>query len=440
MRLLALDIGSSSVKAAILQSDAAPRGIARFPFPTIYTDDGIAPRAEVKLAVIERAIHLAITALGKSAARVDLIAATTMSPSWLALDARGRPLTSVVTHQDRRSVVEAAAIESRVGKAAHLTLAGNRPFPGGISSTTLAWHRDHQRSAIDWASLVGHLGTWLAHALTGARVIDLSNAGFTGLMDIRTGEWSERLIDAAGIDREQLPKIVASDEVVGVVTPAAARRFGLRAGTPLLAGCIDGSAAMLAAGGAKGVKAGQVVNVAGSTDVLAVCTNEPHPHDDLLTRPLGVDTKWLNVGTIAAAGSAIDWTHATFFRDLSAPAFFKHVARIARGKVDGRLKFNAALAGSRTSMAVRHGRIEGLTLSTDRDDVLRALLADLIQQAATRFDRFADAGVRVGKDVLVTGGGSALSKTLFRSGWPRGTRSREMSEATLRGLWRLANL
>jgi xylulokinase len=439
MRLLALDIGSSSVKAAILRNDGPPRGIVRVSFPTIYNDDGVAPRAEVKLAAIERALRGAIAALGPAAKRVDLIAAATMSPSWLALDAGGKPLTNVITHQDRRSVVEAAAIERRVGKAEHLALAGNRPFPGGISSTTIAWHLAHQRPSIDWAAMVGHLGTWFAHALTGARVIDLSNAGFTGLMDIQTRTWSDRLIEAAGVDREQLPEIVESNAIVGVITSAAARRWGLAAGTPLLAGCIDGSAAMLAAGGINGAKVGQIVNVCGSTDVLAVCASAPLPHEELLTRPLGVGGKWLSVATIAAAGSAVEWAHATFFCDLSKPAFFRHVDRLARGDLTSRARFDGSLAGSRTAMDVRSGRIEGLTLSTDRDDVLRALLSDLAHQACVRFDRFADAGVRLGKDILVTGGGSTLSKTLLRGGWPRGMRTRTLNEATLRGLWQLAN-
>ena len=434
MRLLAIDIGSSSVKAAILRGEAMPRDISRVEFPTRYTDDPHAPRTEVKLDAIERAVRKAIHLLGPAAKRVDVIAAATMAPSWLALDARGNALTGVVTHQDRRSVAEAAAIEKRVGKRAHLRLAGNRPFPGGISSTTWAWHLAHRRDAVDRAGLVGHLGTWLAHALTGARVIDLSNAGFTGLMDCgadtRAGDrWSQTLIDAAGVDRAQLPEIVGSDAAVGVVTDRAARRFGLAAGTPLLAGCIDGSAAMLAAGGATGVKIGQMVNVCGSTDVLAVCTVGPTPHESLLTRPLGVDGKWLGVGTIAAAGSAIDWMHATFFRDLAKADFFDHLEKLARGgrraSAPTGVRFDATLAGSRTAMDVTAGRIEGLTLSTDRDELLAALLADLARSASERLQRFADVGVRLGRDILMTGGGATLSRALLRDAWPKGARSRD---------------
>lgn len=450
MRLLALDIGSSSVKAAVLTNGRTPRGIVRYAFPTIYSDQHGVPRAEVKVAVIERAIRDAIEALGAAARRVDLIAATTMSPSWLAMDARGRPLANIITHQDRRSVAEAAEIEQRVGRQRHLDLVGNRPFPGGISSTTWAWHLRHERALMKKASLVGHLGTWLVLALTGERVIDLSNAGFTGLMSCGTDisvcddgtqagmpvpQWCSEIIDAVGADRALLPRIVESDATIGSITAAAARRFGLVAGTPLLAGCIDGSAAMLSAG----AKVGQVVNVAGSTDVLAVCTDRPRPHEELLTRPLGVDGKWLSVGTIAAAGSAIEWMHANFFADFAARDFFRRVNRFAMQANQTRVIFDAALAGSRTAMNLPAASITGLTLSTNRDDILRALLSDLAGSARRRFDRFRDAGVTLGKDVLLTGGGARLAKQLFRTGWAAGTRTRSMEEATLRGLWQLAS-
>lgn len=435
MRLLAIDVGSSSVKAAILTGERPPRaGIVRESFSSLFEDDGVAPRAEVKLAAIERAIREAIRQLGSGVQRVDLIAATTMAPSWLAMDAKGTPLTNIITHQDRRSIAEAAEIERRVGKARHLKLAGNRPFPGGISSTTWAWHLTHARQTMKRATLVGHLGTWLAFALAGERIIDVSNAGFTGLMDVRRAAWSDELIAAVGADANQLPRIVEANDIVGTITPRAARRFGLRAGTPLLAGCIDGSAAMLAAG----AKAGQLVNVCGSTDVLAVCTDGPHPHEDLLTRPLGVDGQWLSVGTIAAAGSAIRWASETFFAEMSQADFHRHVKKIARRPTESRVRFDPTLAGSRTSLTVASGSIEGLLLSTDRDEILGALLTSLANESAARFDRLREAGVRVGHDVLVTGGGSELQAAVFRRHWPRGMRYRSTDEATLRGLWTLA--
>src|SRR4051812_32747124 len=139
MLLLALDIGSSSVKAGMLRDGRMLGQTVRVGFPTRYDEQ----RAEVDPKVIIRAVVSAIGKLDR-ARDADVIAMAVMAPSWLALDARGRPLTPVVTHQDRRSVEVALGLERRVGKARHLRLAGNRPFPGGISSTTCAWFMQHE--------------------------------------------------------------------------------------------------------------------------------------------------------------------------------------------------------------------------------------------------------------------------------------------------------
>lgn len=438
MRLLALDIGSSSIKAAVLVDGRLPRRIARVAFATSYTidRDGRA-RATVAVADVEAAIRTSLDKLGPAIRKVDLIAPATMSPSWVALDAKGKALTPIVTHQDRRSIDVAHEIESRVGRSRHLKLAGNRPVPGGISSTTWAWHLEHESSRMRRASLVGHLGTWLAYAFTGERVIDTSNAGFTGLMDVRRQVWSDELIDAVGVDRSLLPRIVESNAIVGRVTTTAAGRFGLTAGTPMLAGCVDGSAAMFAAGAA----VGRLVNVSGSTDVLALCTDTPRPSDELLTRPLGVGRRWLAVGTIAAAGTAIEWARTTFYSELKPAAFYVKLRAVAADRsAKGRVQFNNWLAGSRTALDAPKTSMAGLTLSTSRDEILRGLIDDLAAKSAARFDAFAAAGLPTPlRDVFVTGGLNENLAGALRRAWPRGFRFRGEPEATLRGLAALAS-
>jgi sugar (pentulose or hexulose) kinase len=86
----------------------------------------------------------------------------------------------------------------------------------------------------------------------------------------------------------------------------------LTEGTPVLAGMVDTSAAMVLAG----ARVGQLVNVSGSTDVLGLCVSKPVPHERLLTRALGVGKRWMSVGTIAAAGSALEWARRELFRGL----------------------------------------------------------------------------------------------------------------------------
>src|SRR4029453_1085155 len=147
------------------------------------------------------------------------------------MDAKGKALTPVVTHQDRRSVDVALELERRVGRERHLQLAGNRPFPGGISSTTWAWYLRHEPAALRRADLVGHLNTFLHRRLTGARVTDPSNASFMGLygtLDQSGG--SEELCEAVGAKRTLLPDVRPAGHIAGKLTPDAARGFALTPG------------------------------------------------------------------------------------------------------------------------------------------------------------------------------------------------------------------
>ena len=306
MTILGFDCGSSSVKAAVLKGGRPAGKLVHGFYKTAF--DGI--RAEVDGNAVLRGLRQAIEQLGPAARKVDHIAMDAMSPSWVAMDAKGHPLTPIITHQDRRSVDVAHELERRVGKARHLKLAGNRPVPGGISSTTWAWFAQHQPEVLKKADLVGHLTTFLLRTLTGARVTDPSNASFMGVYETVTlNGWSDELCEAVGAERRLLPEVMDGNRVAGRVTAAAARRFGLTAGTPVLAGVVDTSATLLL----RGAEVGEVLNVCGSTDVLAVCTDKPRPDGDLLTRAVGLGRRWVHVSTLAAAGSALQWVRRELF-------------------------------------------------------------------------------------------------------------------------------
>src|SRR5437773_3442329 len=115
MRVLGLDIGSSSVKAGILRSGAITGRVARVSFPTRYDGE----RAEVDPQDVLSAIARAIGQLA-GAKSVDVIAMSVMSPSWIAMDASGRALTPIVTHQDRRSVSIAKSLLAAIGSSRFL--------------------------------------------------------------------------------------------------------------------------------------------------------------------------------------------------------------------------------------------------------------------------------------------------------------------------------
>lgn len=379
-----------------------------------------------------KAAFQAVAGLELGATKVDAIQFAVMAPAWLAMDRSGAPLTPLVTHQDRRSLAEAREIEARVGKARHLRITGNRPFPGGISSTSLAWYQKNEPGRLKKADLFGHLNTFLHRQWTGARVIDPSNASFTGLYEtLKLRGWSAELCESLQVRRDQLPEIYEADQVAGYLLPDAARRLGLPQGTPVLAGIMDGSAGMLRAGATPG----RLFNVCGSTDVLALCTDRPQPDERLLTRALGVRGLWLQVSTLAAAASSIYWARDQFFREMPLEDFRKEVHRLSRlgPKAAGGVSFAPYMAGERTNIEQRTGAFSGITLSTKRENLLAAIIEGLVKASAERLPILRRTGTPLLEEVMVSGGSDRLDK-IFHRDWEGNWKFRSVTDATMRGL------
>jgi sugar (pentulose or hexulose) kinase len=434
MTILGLDIGSSSVKAGIVQNGRILSPLARDTYPTLC--DG--PKVEVDPQKVLKAIAHAIHELGPVAKKVDAIGLSVMSPAWLAMDRNGKPLTNLITHQDRRSVQIAHDLENKVGKNQFLKIAGNRPFPGGISITTLAWYVKHEPQVIRKADLIGHLNTFLHRQFTGERVIDTSNASFTGLYEtIKQGTWSQQLCKAAGITKSKLPDIYESNQIPGKISTAAAQKFNLTAGTPVMAGMIDTSAALMLFG----PSVGQLINVSGSTDVLSLCTDNPKPHEKLLTRTLGIGKFWLSVGTLAAAGSAIVWAREQFFRDLSTNDYYKLVTKLARKPEPSPgttpVIFEPYLAGERTSIDQKYASFSNLKLATTREDLLESIIDAIAKASGARLTLLKSQGTKIKRKVFTSGGAArSLHEVLYRD-WPGQWQFKSEQEASLRGLSRL---
>jgi sugar (pentulose or hexulose) kinase len=172
---------------------------------------------------------------------------------------------------------------------------------------------------------------------------------------------------------------------------------------------------MLAAGDAAGgLRPGLLVNAVGSTDVLAMAVDQPRPAPRLLTRALGVGRRWVAVATLASAGTAVDWAHRTFFPDLSDDAFRALARDLGTQGRDSGVRFRPYLAGDRTTLNQPRGGFSGLTLGTDREDLLAAVLEGLAQASAARLPRLSVVTDPL-PSVYVTGG--AAADLLYRC-WP----------------------
>ena len=211
--ILAIDVGTQSLRACILDSELSVLERQQVPYtPQVISRD----KVEIDAEILWDALVAACSKL-KLKSRVSVVTFSTLCPSLIAMDAAGRPQRPIILHLDRRSYRQAQWALRKVGEETFLNIAGNLPVPGGISVTSLLWIRDHEPEIYAKKGMrFGHAVTFFLKRLTDRFLIDPSNASFTGLYDtVGYGDWDQRLYGPLEIERDKLPEVLMSTAVAG---------------------------------------------------------------------------------------------------------------------------------------------------------------------------------------------------------------------------------
>jgi xylulokinase len=371
---LALDIGTSSMKAGLF--DADERLLRTQTVDYALENEGAS--VSIDPETIWRAFLSVTRGLGADASRVQCIAPCALSPSLVLMDRDGMPLYPAILHWDRRSVREAREALAAIGRDAFLEKAGNIPYPGSISLSSLLWVRRHEPQVFHRCFMAGHMSTFFVRRLTGRWAFDPTNASLTGLYDTagRTG-WIPGFCRELGVPTGILPPVVECAEQVGSVSAEAARESGLVQGTPVLMGSNDTSAACLGAGV---TEPGQILDIAGSAELLAVCLDRPVAGEKHHLRVHPLPGRWIAF-TIIVNGFALEWFRRQFCPDMDESAFYgTWLEGLLAAGGSTPVRFVPHLLGDRTSFSDRRGSFTGLTLSTTREELALAI----VESAADR--------------------------------------------------------
>ena len=168
MHILALDVGTSCVKAAVLDVATAepvgshrPRGVRPGP-----ADAGC--RRSPRRAPLVRRDRRRPPSDVRGAGHVEGIGLSSMTPALVLLDEADRPLAPIWTHLDRRSRQAVRQTWAAVGEE-FLATTGNRPLPGGISGLCYRQQVSEDPYLFRRARSYLHVNGWLGLRLTGER-------------------------------------------------------------------------------------------------------------------------------------------------------------------------------------------------------------------------------------------------------------------------------
>lgn len=234
MAWLAIDQGTSSTKAVVLDDAGAVLALAERPV-TVDARAGGAVETDPD-ALWGSVVDAGRSALADaSSPALDAVSLSNQGETVLAWDRdSGRPLTPAIVWQDRRAL---AVCDARRDHSAELRRITGLELDPYFVAPKLRWLRDH----CGGEGVVGTTDTWLLQRLCGAFVTDIATASRSLLLDLDEVRWSERCIDVFGLGAETLATVVPNDATLGETSA-----FGSAAAVRGI--CVDQQAALFAEG------------------------------------------------------------------------------------------------------------------------------------------------------------------------------------------------
>lgn len=268
---IALDLGSTSIKAGLLDQNGDITNLISIPAPAVHSD-GMHYESDA-LAYAETADQALGQCLSHAGGYPPLGLCSQRSSFLIWVAATGKPVTPLISWQDSRGAESCLALQSKelvINKLCGLRLT---PYFFAPKLRVLLLENPDWRSRLMSGELmVGTLDTFLIWRWTGGKqhIVDVSMAARTLLMDINLQQWSAELSDIFGIPVEILPEI----------TPSTGLNFSLDNGLHLQASLGDQSAALIASVGEDSEAA--LVNLGTGGFVMRYLESAHHSSDGYL--------------------------------------------------------------------------------------------------------------------------------------------------------------
>jgi sugar (pentulose or hexulose) kinase len=414
MKFVSIDVGTSSVKAALIDGDLNILSTSKrdYQIRTINVD-WVELDADVILnAVIEAIKHL------HGSREADMVVFDNFSPTPMLMDREGDALYPIITHLDRRSKKQTRYILEKLGHDHFQAITGIQPFTGGASITSILWLKENEPEKFKSCFRIGHVGTYLYKKLTGKWAIDSVNASMTGMYETLTGEgWSEEICGIFGIPADILPDVLPSGAEAAPLVKEIAILIGLRDGVLVVLGTNDATAAHI---GADNGAPGDVLNICGSSDMVSILTSIPVVDDRYYLRRFCLPGLWQIFAT-TAGGFAVEWCRDQFYRDMENRDFYDNEFELAAAicNEDMTVDFTPYLTGDRQSIEPKKASLSGLTLETTRRSILSAIFLGMHKPMREIID-ICEKKIVLNKKIKLTGGMLSpafvdLKKRLFPS-------------------------
>ncbi len=368
MTVLAIDQGTSATKAVVVSDDGEVLSLAEASIDVRASSDGaVELDPEALWASVIAAGTEALAAAGHPS--LTAIGLANQGETVMAWDrSTGTSSGAAIVWQDRRSEVICERLRDHAGFLAEHTGLELDPY---FVAPKIVWLREQ----VGGGPTISTTDTWMLHRLCGAFATDIATAGRSLLLDLDTGEWSERACEIFSIDPTTLPIVVGNAQPLGECS-----LFG--GSVPVTGTCVDQQAALFAE---HCHEAGEAKCTYGTGAFMLACTGDKptRSSNGLVGCPawrIGDHLTYCLDGQVYTVGAAVTWLIDMGI--MSEPADLDRLGASVEGT--GGVTFVPALAGLAAPYWKPQAKASftGMTLGTERGHLVRAAIEGITAQVA----------------------------------------------------------
>lgn len=414
--VLAHDVGTSSVKTALVNKagEVIAHAVAKYPFQ--YPHPGwVEQNPEDYWNGIVKNTRSIIDSIKISS---DLIIGTifsTQAMGIIPMDKQGNVLHPNITWVDGRAEEQAQELMNKLGGKTMFKRIVGVVITGKDVIPKLRWLKKHKPDIYNQTQTILDVNGYLKYRATGRMVFEWSGACSYGF-NLKKKDWERLLFKAAGVDIKKLPRLVRSTDLVGFLTPTAAKELRLPESTMVFGGCDDTQSAAMGSG-ANGEGRAHIYLGTSAWAGITTSRNLKHKNGAFCLQSADPDLNLL-VGITESAGSNFDWLIDNFYKlekaDPKIENIYQFINDETKGIPDGsdHLVFTPWLLGERcpVSTTTTRGTLFNLSLEHNRGHMVNAMLEGIAYNLRWILENFnRDFGFNP-ETIRVIGGGSVNEK------------------------------
>ncbi|MDU7389988.1 MULTISPECIES: xylulokinase [Atlantibacter] len=395
---IGIDLGTSGVKVILLDESGALRATHSEPL-TVSRPHPL--WSEQDPESWWQATDKAMQALGTqhSLREVKALGIAGQMHGATLLDKHQRVLRPAILWNDGRCAEECQLLEASVADSRSIT--GNLMMPG-FTAPKLLWVQRHEPDVFEQVDKVLLPKDYLRLRMTGEFAGDMSDAAGTMWLDVGKRDWSDKMLAACGLTRQNMPALFEGSEVTGQLTAEIASRWNMPA-VPVVAGGGDNAAGAVGVGIAD---AGQAMLSLGTSGVYFAVSDGflSNPESAVHSFCHALPKRWHLMSVMLSAASCLDWA-AKLTGLGSVPALIE-AAKQANSDA-GTVWFLPYLSGERTphNNPNAKGVFFGMTHQHGPAELAQAVLEGVGYALADGMDVVHNCGLQP-KSITLIGGGA----------------------------------